>query len=96
MVNIQTARYQFSLDLQFGDYQAEYTRNGRTLLLTSNQGHVSLMDWRNKDLVLELHLKEKIRAGKFLHSDELFALAQQKHLFVYDKQGTEIHKLGYS
>lgn len=95
-MNIQTASYQFDLDLPFGDYRAEYTKNGSTLLLSSSQGHVSLMDWRNKELLLEIHLKEKVRSGKFLHSDELFALAQQNHLFVYDKQGTEIHKLAYA
>lgn len=96
LVNIQTASYQFNLELPFGDYQVDYTRNGSTLLLTSSQGHVSLMDWRNKDLQLEIHLKEKIRAGRFLHSHEMFALAQQNHLFIYDNQGTEIHKLAYS
>jgi U3 small nucleolar RNA-associated protein 7 len=68
LVNIQTASYQFDLDLLFGDYRVEYTRNGSTMLLTSSQGHVSMLNWRNKDLLLEIHLKEKVRAAKFLHS----------------------------
>jgi U3 small nucleolar RNA-associated protein 7 len=56
-------------------------------------GHVALMDWREKELITEINLREKIRCGTFLHSQEMFALAQKQHLFVYDKQGTEIHKL---
>lgn len=59
-------------------------------------GHVAMMDWRSKDLLLEIHLKDKIRQARFLHSSELFALAQKNHLYIYDDHGVEIHKLPIS
>jgi hypothetical protein len=35
-----------------GDYQCDFSRNGATLMLTSAQGHLALLDWREKDLLL--------------------------------------------
>lgn len=75
-VNLQTAASAFDLSLNMGDYQCEYSRNGATLMLTSSQGHLSLLNWREKELLLEINLKEKISGGTFLHSDEMFALCQ--------------------
>jgi hypothetical protein len=45
-------------------------------MLTSTQGHLSLLNWREKELLLEINLKEKISGGTFLHNDEMFALCQ--------------------
>ena len=56
-VNVQTAVNAFELELSMGDYQCEYSRNGSTLMLTSSQGHLTLMDWREKSLLLEINLK---------------------------------------
>ena len=66
------------------------------MLLTSSKGHLAIMDWRNKDLKLEINLKEQIRDATFLHSEELLACVQNKSLFIYDNHGVELHKLPYS
>ena len=56
-VNLQTASNAFELQLEMGSYRCNYSRNGSTLMLTSNQGHLALLDWREKNLSLELNLK---------------------------------------
>jgi U3 small nucleolar RNA-associated protein 7 len=95
-VNVQTAANSFELDLNMGDYRSQYSRNGASLLLTSSQGHLALLDWREKDLLLELNLKEKISDATFLHNDEMFALCQPNNTYIYDNRGIELHKLPQS
>jgi hypothetical protein len=51
-VNVQTAANSFELDLGMGDYFCQYSRNGASLLLASSYGHLALLDWREKDLIL--------------------------------------------
>jgi U3 small nucleolar RNA-associated protein 7 len=45
-VPIATAQMGFDLKLEGGPYVADYTRNGRELLLAGRKGHVATMDWR--------------------------------------------------
>jgi U3 small nucleolar RNA-associated protein 7 len=45
-VPIATAQMGFELKLEGGPYVAEYTRNGRELLVAGRKGHVATMDWR--------------------------------------------------
>lgn len=45
-VPVATAQMGFDLKLEGGPYVAEYTRNGRDLLLGGRKGHVATMDWR--------------------------------------------------
>lgn len=45
-VPIATAKMGFELKLEGGPYVAEYTRNGRELLVAGRKGHVATMDWR--------------------------------------------------
>jgi U3 small nucleolar RNA-associated protein 7 len=45
-VPIATAQMGFELKLDSGSYVAEYTRNGRELLLAGRKGHVATMEWR--------------------------------------------------
>lgn len=92
-VNVQTAAHAFELDLAMGDYLCQYSRNGAALMLASSYGHLALLDWREKELTLELNLRERISAGCFLHNDEMVALCQPAGTFLYDSRGIEIHKL---
>jgi U3 small nucleolar RNA-associated protein 7 len=85
----------FDLTLNYGPYYVDYTNNGSYLLLGGEKGHVAMLDWRNKDLLCELKLNEKIRCLKFLHNETMFAVAQQKKLYIYDRQGIELHSLDY-
>jgi U3 small nucleolar RNA-associated protein 7 len=66
---VQSAANAFELELEMGRYRCGYSRNGKTLMLASSQGHVALMDWREKDLLLELNLREEIHACTFMHND---------------------------
>ena len=91
---VETAKKGFELKLQgLGPYAVDYTRNGRSLLLAGRKGHVSTMDWRAGALSCELQLGETVRDAKWLHNDQYFALAQKKHVYIYDQNGVELHCL---
>jgi U3 small nucleolar RNA-associated protein 7 len=93
-VSIETAKKGFELKLDgLGPYVADYTRNGRKLLLTGRKGHVATMDWRGGALGCELQLGETVRDAKWLHNDQFFAVAQKKYVYIYDHAGVEIHCL---
>jgi hypothetical protein len=47
-VNVQAAANAFQLELAMGDYLCQYSRNGASLMLASSQGHLALLDWREK------------------------------------------------
>jgi hypothetical protein len=92
-VAVQTAQMGFELQLEGGPYVAEYTRNGRELLLAGRKGHVATMDWRNGKLGSELQLGETVRDARWLHNNQMFAVAQKKYVYIYDQAGVEIHCL---
>ncbi len=93
-VPIETARKRFELKLDtLGPYICDYTRNGRELLLAGRKGHVATMDWREGKLGCEIQLGETVRDAKWLHNNQLFAVAQKKYVYIYDKAGVEIHCL---
>lgn len=45
------------------------------MLLAGRKGHISLLDWKEKDLTLEFHAKELVRDVKFLQNEQMFAVA---------------------
>jgi U3 small nucleolar RNA-associated protein 7 len=93
-VNIGAAAKVLDLRLEkLGPYTFDYSRNGRYLLLGGERGHVALLDWHKNKLMTELFLNETVRDVKFLHNETMFAVAQKKYVFFYDKQGIELHKL---
>lgn len=93
-VDTNTANKKFELKLpEFGPYQIDFSRNGRDLLLGGKKGHVASIDWKTGVLGCELHLNETVNAVKYLHNDQYFAVAQKKYIFIYDKEGTELHRL---
>ncbi|KAI6781509.1 U3 small nucleolar RNA-associated protein 7 [Emericellopsis cladophorae] len=93
-VALETAHKKFELKLdQLGPYVFDYSRNGRELLLGGRKGHVATMDWRDGKLGCELQLGETVRDVKWLHNNQYFAVAQKKHVYIYDKNGVEIHSL---
>ncbi|CDK25609.1 unnamed protein product [Kuraishia capsulata CBS 1993] len=93
-VDVSTATKGLDLRLpELGPYTLDYSRNGRELLIGGTKGHVASMDWRTGVLDCELHLGETVRAVKYLHNDQYFAVAQKKYTFIYDKTGAELHRL---
>ncbi|KAJ7198771.1 BING4CT-domain-containing protein [Mycena pura] len=79
--------------LDGGPYRSRYTRNGRHLALAGNSGHVATFDWLTGTLHAELQLQETCRDVTFLHDDSHFAVAQKKYVFIYDRDGVELHCL---
>ena len=66
----QTARKGFELKLnELGPYIAEYTRNGRELLLAGRKGHIATTNWRDGKLGCEIQLGETVRDAKWLHNN---------------------------
>ena len=93
-VGVETAKKGFELRLEgLGPYTVDYTRNGRHLLLAGRKGHVATMDWRDGKLGCELQLGETVRDAKWLHNNQYFAVAQKKHVYIYDHAGVELHDL---
>ncbi|ROW17114.1 hypothetical protein VPNG_01182 [Cytospora leucostoma] len=91
---VETAQKRFDLKLdQLGPYQCEYTRNGKELLLAGRKGHVATMDFREGKLGCELQLGETIRDIRWLHNNQYFAVAQKKYVYIYDRNGVELHCL---
>ncbi|KAH3667855.1 hypothetical protein WICMUC_005255 [Wickerhamomyces mucosus] len=85
-----------ALDLklnEFGPYTLDYSRNGTHLLIGGQKGHIASMDWRRGELKSELHLGETVNAVKYLQNEQFFAVAQKKYTFIYDHEGTELHRM---
>ncbi|KAL8915836.1 MAG: hypothetical protein Q9172_006622 [Xanthocarpia lactea] len=92
-VGVQQAKKVVEFKLDMGPYVADYTRNGRNLLLAGRKGHIATCEWRAGKPGCELHLNETIRDAKWLHNNQYFAVAQKKHTYIYDHAGVEIHCL---
>jgi U3 small nucleolar RNA-associated protein 7 len=93
-VDQQSASKIFDLTLdKFGPYSFDYTRSGRYMVLGGEKGHVALMDCSKSKVMTEMHLNETVRDVCMLHNETMFAVAQKRYVYIYDKQGVEIHRL---
>nr|CEL67991.1 TPA: WD domain, G-beta repeat-containing protein,putative [Neospora caninum Liverpool] len=82
-----------ALDLPFGPYAVDFSRNGRHLLLGGKKGSLSLLDCHTCQPLCEINVKETVRDVKILHNHTMWAAAQKKYLYIYDQQGIELHCL---
>lgn len=88
------ARNIYDLDLnQYGPYKMTYDRSGRYALLAGKRGHVSVIDQHTMALSTEFFVEDTIRDACFLHSGSMMAVSQGKVVYIYDEEGTEIHRL---
>ncbi|CAA7263659.1 unnamed protein product [Cyclocybe aegerita] len=84
-------RKEYKLD--GGPYRSRYTRNGRHLAIVGSKGHVATFDWQTGTMHSELQLQEICRDITFLQDHSYFAVAQKKYVFIYDRDGVELHCL---
>ena len=98
-VDDRTRSMHWSLELDRGPYALDWSRNGRYALLGGRRGHVAVMEWKDKRLLCELDVNvgaagvEEVRDVQFLHSHEMFAVAQRHAVYLYDSSGLELHRL---
>ncbi|KAK6097150.1 putative U3 small nucleolar RNA-associated protein 7 [Batrachochytrium dendrobatidis] len=93
-VDVNTSRKMFELNLPtFGPYMVDYTANGRHLLIGGRKGHVASFDWQTGKLSSEIQLRETVKDVKWLHNETMYAVAQKKYTYIYDKTGMELHCL---
>ncbi|PVG03888.1 WD40 repeat-like protein [Serendipita vermifera] len=92
-VNMEDAKSRAEWKLDGGPYSCRYSRNGRHLAIAGRQGHVATFDWQTATVHAELQLKEVCRDITFLQDHTMFAVAQSKHVYMYDLNGVELHRL---
>ncbi|KAI0056365.1 BING4CT-domain-containing protein [Artomyces pyxidatus] len=92
-VGAEAARGRREMVLDGGPYRSRYTRNGRHMAIVGLKGHVATFDWRTGTMHSELQLQETCRDITFLQDHSHFAVAQSKYVFIYDRDGVELHRL---
>ncbi|KAH9979780.1 BING4CT-domain-containing protein [Russula compacta] len=107
-INVEAARGRKEFALDGGPYRARYTRNGRHMAVVGQKGHVATFDWQTGTMHSELQLRETCRdityvlstlssmgfiAPSFLQDHSQYAVAQKKYVFIYDRDGVELHRL---
>lgn len=92
LVDMNTRKNFFDLKLtSFGPYCINFSRNGRSMLFGGMKGHVAIMDVQKVKVKKELQLEETVHDVQYLHNESMFACAQNKYTYIYDKDGMEIH-----
>nr|BAN65984.1 conserved hypothetical protein [Babesia bovis] len=92
-VDLGTKRKVFNLQLSLGPYFANYTRDGRYMLLGGSKGQLALFDIIDMKPFFDISVKQTIRAVQFLDNHELMAVAQKKYVHIYDNHGMEVYVL---
>ncbi|KAF8496406.1 BING4CT-domain-containing protein [Russula emetica] len=92
-IGIEAARGRKEFILDGGPYRARYTRNGRHMAVVGQKGHIATFDWQTGTMLSELQVQETCRDITFLLDHSQYAVAQKKYVFIYDRDGVELHRL---
>ncbi|KAG9050328.1 Small subunit (SSU) processome component [Tulasnella sp. UAMH 9824] len=79
-------------------YRKEWKLDGgpyrfRHIAIAGKRGHVASFDWLTGKMHCELELRETCRDITYLNDHSHFAVAQKQHVYIYDQQGIELHRL---
>ncbi|KAG8347394.1 WD domain [Trypanosoma vivax] len=93
-VDLQTqhSKYELVLD-KLGPYKVDFSINGTHLLLAGLRGHMANIRWKDFSLNGETQLKDRIDDAKFLVDHTMTAVAQKRFVYMYTKEGAEMHVL---
>ena len=93
-VDTQTQNKKFDLTLdKLGPYNIDFSRNGTHVVLAGLRGHLATFNWKDFSLQGETQLKDKCTDVKFLVDHSLMAVAQRRFVYMYTKEGEEVHIL---
>jgi U3 small nucleolar RNA-associated protein 7 len=93
-VETGASRNAFDLSLtELGPYRISFSKSGRHVLLAGRKGHLAVVDRPRLSMVCEVQVRETTRDACFLHNETMFAAAQKKYVYIYDKRGIEVHCL---
>ncbi|KAG9308918.1 hypothetical protein JVU11DRAFT_11378 [Chiua virens] len=85
--------------LDGGPYRSLYLRNGRDLAIIGNTGHDSCRTAAARDVSghyvrgLGRVYAPRLTPARFLQDQSYFAVAQKKYIYIYDRDGVELHRL---
>lgn len=93
-VDFQTQKKKFDLKLdRLGPYGIDFSLNGTHVALAGLRGHLANVRWQQFSLEGEVQLKDRITDVKFLIDHSMIACAQKKYVYMYSKEGVEMHIL---
>lgn len=93
-VDDQTRRKKFDIELpKMGPYNIDFSQSGADLVLAGLRGHVAAFRWKEFDLQGEVQLADKCSDVKFLVDGSMYAVAQKRFVYMYSKEGVEMHVL---
>ena len=93
-VNIKTKQKKFDLVLdKLGPYKIDFSSNGTHLALAGLRGHFATLNWKKFALTGETQLKDRCTDLKFCVDNSIVALAQRRFVYLYSKEGVEMHVL---
>ena len=65
----------FDLNLpENGPFYIDYTRNGKYLLMGGEKGNISMLDWKEKNLILEDYAMRKNKYDPFSKKQSIILL----------------------
>lgn len=92
-IPIAIASRKFDFTLPNGPYHVDVTKNGKTLLLGGQGGHLAMFDWFNGQKFFEIFPEFEVRDVCFLHDANGCAMATNKSLYTLDKTGVQVHEI---
>lgn len=92
-IPVAIASRKFDFKLPNGPYRADITLNGRTILLGGAGGHTAAFDWYKGTKFFELYPSDEVRDVCFLYDDTMSAMATRKSVYIFDKNGVQLHEL---